>query len=139
MRRRVVLGALLQIVLASLTPARGQHTEPASRIGILADLRSMPVERLRQKLRELGWIEGENLRFEYRFMEGQHAQYPTLAAELVALKVDVNVVWGTPAAVAAKSATGMIPVVVGVMGDVLSTGFVSNVARPGGNIIGSPA
>jgi putative ABC transport system substrate-binding protein len=99
----------------------------------------MPVERLRQKLRELGWIEGENLRFEYRFMEGQHAQYPTLAAELVALKVDVNVVWGTPAAVAAKSATGMIPVVVGVMGDVLSTGFVSNVARPGGNIIGSPA
>jgi putative ABC transport system substrate-binding protein len=105
------------------------------RIGILGDLRLLPIERFRVKLHELGYVEGENLRIEYRFTEGRNERYPAMAAELVTLNVNVIVVWATPAALAAKQATSTIPIVA-VMGDVLSTGLISNLAHPGGNITG---
>jgi putative ABC transport system substrate-binding protein len=90
---------------------------------------------LERKLREYGYIEGQNVRFVPRFAEGRDDRYPAMAAELVALPVDLIVTWGTPAALAAKQATSSIPVVM-ALGDPVSVGIVSNLARPNGNITG---
>ena len=95
-----------------------------------------PIESLREGLRELGYVEGESLRFDYRWAEGRNDRHPILAAELVALPVDVIVTWGTPAALAAKGATSAIPIVMGAIGDPVRVGVVTNLARPGGNITG---
>ena len=98
-----------------------------------------PFEQLRslqQGLRELGYVEGKNLTFEYRFAEGGDDRYPALAAELAGLGVDVIVTWGSPAALAAKRATATIPIVMASIGDPIGTGVVSNLAHPGGNITG---
>ena len=89
-----------------------------------------------RKLREYGYVEGENLRLVRRFSEGHDDRFPTLAVELTAVPVGMIVTWGTPAAVAAKQATSSIPVVMGAVGDPVSVGIVSNLARPGGNITG---
>jgi putative ABC transport system substrate-binding protein len=91
---------------------------------------------LRERLRELGWSEGQNVEFAYRWAEGDDTRYPTLAAELVALKVDVIVTWGSPAALAAKEATRTIPIVMGAIGTALGSGVVPSLAHPGGNITG---
>jgi putative tryptophan/tyrosine transport system substrate-binding protein len=98
-----------------------------------------PLQRLSHKLQELGYVEGQNLRFEYRFAEGHDDRYSVMAAELIAIPVDVIVTWGTPAALAAKLATSTIPIVMGAIGEAVSTGVVSNLARPGGNITGFAA
>jgi putative ABC transport system substrate-binding protein len=94
-----------------------------------------PLQRFERKLREYGYIEGQNVRFVPRFAEGRDDRYPAMAAELVALPVDLIVTWGTPAALAAKQATSSIPVVM-ALGDPVSVGIVSNLARPNGNITG---
>jgi putative ABC transport system substrate-binding protein len=86
-------------------------------------------------LQELGYVEGQNLIVESRFAEGRDDRYPAFASELAALPVDLIVAWGTPATLAAKRATTRIPIVI-VAGDVLSTGIVSNLARPEANITG---
>ena len=104
---------------------------------MLADELSSPIESLREGLRERGYVEGNNLRFEYRMAEGQNERHAALAAELVALPVDVIVTWGTPAALAA--ATSTIPIVMGAIGDPVRVGVVSNLARPGANITGFAA
>jgi putative ABC transport system substrate-binding protein len=88
-------------------------------------------------LRELGWVEGKNILLEGRFAEGRQERLPELAAELVHLKVDVIVTFGTTAAVAAKRATSTIPIVLGVIGDPVRVGLVASMARPGGNITGN--
>jgi len=106
------------------------------RIGILANEWWPPIESLREGLRELGYVEGENLHFEYRWAEGHNDRHPALAQELVALPVDVIVTWGTPAALAAKRASSTIPIVMGAIGDPVRVGVVTNLARPGGNITG---
>jgi len=106
------------------------------RIGILAAAPFKPFDSFRQRLRELGWSEGQNVEFAYRWAEGDDTRYPALAAELVALKVDVIVTWGTPAALAAKRTTATIPIVVGALGTALDTGVFPNLAHPGGNITG---
>ncbi len=91
----------------------------------------------RQDLRELGYIEGQTVRFEFRSDQGQAGRLPELAAELVRLKVDVIVPWFTPAATAAKQATSEIPIVMATAGDPVATGLVESLARPGGNITGT--
>src|SRR5262249_1790027 len=90
----------------------------------------------RQGLRDLGYVEGQNIRFEFRSAEGQLGRLPELAAELVRLKVDVIVTWFTPTAVAAKQATRESPVVMAEAGDPMGTGLVASLPRPGGNVPG---
>jgi putative ABC transport system substrate-binding protein len=108
-------------------------------IGILASQSLPPIQRFARKLRDYGYVEGWNLRLVSRFAEGQDERYPVMAAELAAMPVDLIVTWGTPAALAAKQATATIPVVMGAVGDPVSVGIVSNLARPDGNITGFAA
>ena len=97
----------------------------------------LSVTAFRQGLHELGYIEGRNILIEYRWAEGNPERFPMLAAELVALKVDVIVTaGGTLAALAARRATRTIPIVFGVVGDPVAEGLVTNLARPDGNITG---
>jgi putative ABC transport system substrate-binding protein len=88
-----------------------------------------------QGLKEHGWIEGQNITFDYRFADGKQDALPKLAAELVRLRVDAIVADGTPAIQAAKDATQTVPIV-GMSNDPLASGFVSSLGRPGGNITG---
>jgi putative ABC transport system substrate-binding protein len=132
--RRLVLAS----AAATLRPfaARAQKGDQMRRIGILAAAPAHPIDSFRERLRELGWSEGQNVEFVYRWAEGDDTSYPALAAELIALKVDVIVTWGLPAALAAKEATGTIPIVMGAIGTALDIGVVPNLAHPGGNITG---
>jgi len=88
-----------------------------------------------QRLRELGWVEGRTLVIEYRWGEGRAERYADLAAEFVALKVDVIVTSGS-AAVAVKGATSAIPIVFATANDPIGSGLVASLARPGGNATG---
>ena len=90
----------------------------------------------RQGLRDLGYVEGQNIRFEFRSAEGHLERLPELAAELVRLKVDIIVTWFTPTALAAKQATDKIPIVMAETGDPIGTGLVASLPRPGGNVTG---
>jgi len=90
----------------------------------------------REVMQELGYIEGQNIRYEFRSDQGQISHLPDLAAELVRLKVDVLVTWFTPAAQAAKQATREIPIVMMLVGNPIETGLVASLPRPGGNITG---
>ena len=119
--------------------ARAQQGERMRTIGILASQPLPPIQRFARKLRDYGYIEGQNLRLVSRFAEGRDDRYPAMAAELAALPVDLIVTMGTPAALAAKQATRTIPVVMGAIGDPVSVGVVSNLARPDGNITGFAA
>ena len=89
-----------------------------------------------EAMQELGYIEGQSIRYEFRSNEGQVIRLPELAAELVRLQVDVIVTWFTPAAKAAKQATREIPIVMALAGNPVETGLVESLARPGGNITG---
>ena len=89
-----------------------------------------------QRLRELGWAEGRTVAVEYRWGEGRTERYSELAAEFVRLKVDVVLAAGTEAAVAAKQATSVIPIVFSTAGDPVGSGLVASLARPGGNVTG---
>ncbi len=128
----------LGILLAPLADA--QQAGKAPRIGYLgAGSRSDTWPRLdafRQGLRELGWVEGQNIVIDYRFAEGRFDRLPDLAGDLVRLKVDIIVAAPTPAAVAAKNATGTIPIVMAFVGDPVALGLVASLARPGGNVTG---
>jgi putative ABC transport system substrate-binding protein len=88
-------------------------------------------------LRDIGYIEGQNIRFELRSDDGQISRLFVLAAELARLKVDMIVAWFTPAAIAAKQVTHDIPIVCALCGDMVGTGLVENLARPGGNVTGN--
>src|SRR5262245_12617179 len=135
MRRREFIGLLGGTVAAWPLAARAQQPHPVRRIGILADEGWPPIDSLKQGLRMLGYVEGQNLEIVYRFAAGQAERYPGLAAELVALPVEVIVALGTPASVAAKRATEAIPIVVQT-GDPVATGLVRDLAHPGGNVTG---
>jgi len=132
-RRSVLLAG----AAAAMTPA-GAAKEPAGpkRIGILAPAPFKPIDSFRERLRELGWSEGQNVEFAYRWAEGDDTRYRALAAELVSLKVDLIFTWSAPAALAAKEATGTISIVMGAIGTALEIGVVSSLAHPGGNITG---
>src|SRR5882724_7707481 len=136
MKRREFI-SLLGGAAAWPLAARAQQSKVA-RIGVLyiglADAESFKKE-LREGLRELGYVEGQNIAFEFRSAEGKLDRLPELAAELVGLKVDVIVALYVPCALAAKQATRDIPIVI-LAGDPVETGIVPSLARPGGNITG---
>ena len=132
--RRAVLLAGAAVAVAPRVAAA--EPAPPKRIGILAAAPAHPIDSFREHLHELGWREGQNVEFAYRWAEADDTRYPALAAELVSLKVDLIVTWSSPAALAAKEATGTIPIVMGANGTALETGVVSNLAHPGGNITG---
>src|SRR5215813_2640423 len=137
MRRRSFLGLICGAAMSWPLAAVGQQTKVA-RIGALylgnADAESFKTN-LREGLRELGYVEGQNIAFEFRSAEGKADQLPKLAAELVGLKVDLIVALYVPCALAAKQATRDIPIVA-IAADPVETGIVSSLARPGGNITG---
>jgi putative ABC transport system substrate-binding protein len=134
MRRREFVGLIGGAALWPL--AADAQSERVRRIGLMANLPLQPIERFRKKLNQIGYVEGKNLVIEYRFAEGKDERYTLFASELVAIPVDLIVVWGTPAAFAAKRATSKIPIVLGGVGDVINTGLVSDLARPDANITG---
>jgi len=137
-RRAFVYGLTLGTLAAPLA-VEALQTGKMYRIGFLfygAPGPSAEVDAFRQGLRELGYIEGQNVTIEYRFASGQVGRLPELAAELVRLKPDVIVTPGTPASLAAKQATGTIPIVFAGVADAVGAGLVANFARPGGNITG---
>jgi putative ABC transport system substrate-binding protein len=102
-------------------------------------LNAAHLDAFRQGLRELGYVEGQNVVIEYRSADGRQERFPELAMELVRLKVDLIVTTGTPAALAAKNAAGTIPVVIAGVGDPVGSGIVGSLARPGGNVTGLSA
>jgi len=112
-----------------------QEKKKLQSIGILANEAWPPLQGLRNELRELGYIGGQNLNFIYRFAEGQADRYPALAAELVQMPVDVIVTWGTPASLAAKDATSDIPIIM-TSGDPVAVGLVPGLSHPRGNVTG---
>src|SRR5262249_37972895 len=137
-RRAFVTG--LGAVLA--TPRTGgAQRSPVPRVGYVGNsspsLEPDLVDAFRQGLREFGYAEGQNISIEYRWAEGRYERFPGLVADLVRLKVDVIVTAGTPGALAAKTATKTIPIVMTVAGDAVGTGLVDSLARPGGNVTGS--
>jgi putative ABC transport system substrate-binding protein len=119
--------------------ARAQQPGKLPTIGFLGAAPSIESQRIAafvQRLRELGWIDGRNLAIEYRWAEGRNERYTEIAAELVRLKVDVIVTVATPATLAAKQATTVIPIVFLTASDPVGTGLVASLARPGGNVTG---
>ena len=119
--------------------ARAQQPGKLSIIGMLGSTPaafSPWLPALLQRLRELGWIENRTMAIEYRWTEGHNERYAQFAAELARLKVDVIVALGTPAIVAAKQATAVIPIVFPIASDPVGDGLVASLARPGGNITG---
>jgi len=137
MRRREFI-TLLGGAAAARPLAAGAQQSKVARIGALyiglADSESFKKE-LQEGLRELGYVEGQNIALEFRSAEGKLERLPELAAELVRLKVDVIVALYVPSALAAKQATREIPIVI-VAADPVETGIVAGLARPGGNITG---
>ena len=123
--------------------ARAQQAGKVHRIGVLetisTTLNVANFYALREGLRQLGYAEGQNLVIEYRSADGRDDRFPGLARELLALKVDVIVTRGTPAAKAVKNATSTVAVVMMASGDPVGVGLVTSLARPGGNITGLSA
>ena len=133
----MLTGGLLTAPLA----AEAQQAGRVPRIGFLSltspSDRPPLLDAFRQGLRELGWVEGQNIVIDYRYAEGRVDRLPDLAAELVRLKVDLIVASaGTQAATAAKNATETIPIVMIYVRDPVGTGLIASLARPGGNVTG---
>ena len=141
MDRRTFLAGTGAVLLAAPLAAEAQRAVKIARIGYLANtLAANPhaPETFLQGLRDLGYVEGRNVVIEYRDAKGKPERLPALAAELVALKVDVIVTaGGTPAVLAAKEATRTIPIVFNGAADPVTSGLVTNLARPGGNVTGT--
>jgi putative ABC transport system substrate-binding protein len=139
MERRTFMAMLTGGLVAAPLAAEAQQAAKVARIGYLANnVAANPhgLEAFRQGLRDLGYVEGRNVVIEYRDAEGKPERLPALAAELVALKVDVILVGGTPTALAAKQATRTLPIVFTAATDPVTDGLVTSLARPGGNVTG---
>jgi putative ABC transport system substrate-binding protein len=135
MKRREFIGLVGGAAAWPLTASAQQQVKIVT-IGVLAIEPWSPIDTFRQALDDLGYIEGKNVRFEYRYAKGNNERLPELANDLVGLNVDVILTWGTDAVLAAEQATTTIPIVMGVVGDPLGIGIVTNLAHPGGNITG---
>jgi ABC-type uncharacterized transport system substrate-binding protein len=135
-RRALLAGAIT--VLAAPLAAQAQPAGKVPRIGalVVATPGYPPIEGFRQGLRELGYVEGGNIVVEYRYAEGKADRYGALAAEMVRLKPDVIVVWGTEFTQAVRRATPTIPIVFALTDRPVEMGLVANLARPGGNVTG---
>jgi putative tryptophan/tyrosine transport system substrate-binding protein len=142
-KRKLRSFALCAMLFALCASAEAQQTGKVPRIGFLevstASGIAVYVAAFQQELRKLGWIDGQNITVEYRFAEQKNERLPELAAELVHLRVDVIVGATTVSALAAKSATTTIPIVMGNVSDPVSAGLVTSLARPGGNVTGNSA
>jgi putative tryptophan/tyrosine transport system substrate-binding protein len=142
MGKKIDLLVLTSSILLSLHLAEAQQPAKIPLIGYLSSFEpatdSTRAEGIRQALRELGYIEGQNIAIDYRYSEGKRDRYPELAAELVRLKVDIILVTGgAPTIRAAMNATKTIPIVmVGEGPDPVEAGFIESLARPGGNVTG---
>ena len=138
MRRREFIGLLASAAAVRPLAADAQQPQMPT-VGALVIGNINPEQfwrEFRQGLSDLGYLEGQNIRFEFRSAEGHLDRLPELAAELVRLKVDIIVTWFTPAALAAKQATLEIPIVMAETGDPVGTGLVASLPRPGGNVTG---
>lgn len=134
--RKLFIATLALGILAAPLAADAQRPAKVARIGVLSSgFESVARhEAFRQGLRELGYVEGQNIGVEYRWAAGRDNRLPDFAAELVRLKVDVIVAAGTRAIRAAKQATKPIPIVMAFSADPVGTGLVASLARPGGTI-----
>jgi len=137
MKRREFIGLVGGAAAWPLSASAQQAGRKIVTIGVLAIEPWPPIDTFRQALDDLGYIEGKNVRFQYRYAKGHNERLPELANELVGLNVDVILTWGTDAVLAAKQATTTIPIVMGAIGDPLGSGIVTNLAHPGANITGS--
>src|SRR6266478_1170379 len=130
MNKKILVSILAVVILAFVHLAEAQQTGKVPRIGYLdnstASGSAVLVEAFRQELSKLGWIEGKNITLEYRFGEQKNERLPELAKELVRLKVDLIVTSGTTPALAAKSATTTIPIVMANAADPAGAGLVAS-------------
>ena len=136
MKRREFIGLVGGAAAWPLTANAQQAGGKIVTIGILAIEPWPPIDTFREALKDLGYIEGKNVRFQYRHAKGHNERLPELANDLVGLNVDVILTWGTDAVLAAKQATTTIPIVWGTIGDPLGIGIVTNLAHPGANVTG---
>ena len=138
MNRIIVAWLLATSLLVTASIGDAQQPNRVYRIGYLSSGPGIEVreEAFRQALRELGYVEGQNLVIEWRFAKGRISQRPELVAELVRLKVDCIIATGSGETAVAKKATSAIPIVMMSSTDPVGTGFVASLARPGGNITG---
>jgi ABC-type uncharacterized transport system substrate-binding protein len=138
--RRTLLGAIATVLIAATSAANPQPARKIRRLGYLAassyTASSFVLEAFRQRLRELGWVEGQNLVIDYRFAEGQSDRLPDLAGQLVRLQVDLIVATPARPALAARSVTSTIPIVMIGASDPVGLGLVGSLAQPGGNVTG---
>ncbi len=140
---RAATAVVLLLLSGSLGTAAAQRPEKVPRVGYLNPgsssdpVRQRRLEALRQGLRELGYVEGQNIALEPRWAEGKLDRYPALAADLVRSQVDVIVAWSGAATKAAQEATRTIPIVMSLVNDPVGSGLVASLARPGGNVTGT--
>ena len=147
MKRRefitLVGGAAAMWPLAAPVATQAQPVAKVYRIGYLSNSSAAAnphlFEAFRQGLRELGWVEGQNITIDPRFAEARSDRLSDLAVALVRLKVDIIVATSTPATLAAKNATRTIPIVAANSGDLVGLGLIRSLAHPGGNITGCPS
>ena len=136
MKQKFIGIALCAMLFTLSLPAQAQQPARIHRIGILSpssgSVFPARVEAFRQRLRELGYVEGKNIVIEYRYADGKSERLPDLAAELVRLKVDIIVTISPSTTLAAKKASGTIPIVFASANDPVGTGLVSSLARPAG-------
>ena len=140
MNRKIFCLALGALLFAPCLSAEAQQPKKVPRIGMLmsssASSQKSRLDDFRDGLRELGYIERQNILIEYRYANGKLDQLPALVAELVGLKVELIVTTGNEAVQAAKNATQTLPIVMAFSGDPVAAGFVASLSRPGGNITG---
>ena len=139
--RRILCASIALVILTAPWIAVAQTTQKTFRVAHLSAAGrtpdGAPPAALRQALRELGYRDGENVVYEARFAEAKVERLPELAAELIRLKVDVIVATGGPAALAAKRASSVIPIVTApAAGDIVAAGLIASLARPGSNVTG---
>src|SRR6185436_6666823 len=140
MRKKITVLTLSAMLFVLCLPLEAQQPKKVARICYLGNAvsgrQAIYIKMFRERLRELGYVEGQNITIEYRDFEGKVERLPELAAELVRLNCDVIVTQGNEAAEAAKNATKTIPVVMAFGADAVRRGIVADLARPGGNITG---
>jgi putative ABC transport system substrate-binding protein len=140
MRNKIAGFALCAMLFAPSASAEAQLPKQTFRIGIMQSGSSASnasrIAALRDGLRELGYVEGQNIAIDYRYAEGKMDRFPVLAAELVRLKPDILVTSGSPGIRALMKETNNIPIVMAAIGDAVASGFVKSLAQPGGNVTG---
>jgi putative ABC transport system substrate-binding protein len=140
MKRNITALALCSVLLALCVPAQAQQPAKVPRIGLLVPgsraVFAVRTDALRQGLRELGYLEDQNIAIEYSYTDGKSDRLADLVDELIRLKVDVIVTASIPPVLAAKKASSTIPIVFAAVNDPVAAGLVTSLARPGGNVTG---